>query len=185
MFEVFRSFRLRDWLALAVAALALWWLTTPSHITSAVERLSVSSNKTAPTPAAPHRWRYVVLHHSGNATDTIARVRDWHVNRLGWRDIGYHFIVTQDGGLYAGERWRQQWDGAHCKGARNKDGIGVCLLGDFANAEPTDTQRRAAASLVQYLCESFDIPAQNVIRHSDAAATACPGGLTWSHVPAD
>jgi N-acetylmuramoyl-L-alanine amidase len=122
-------------------------------------------------------WKYIVLHHSGSNQSTIEGIYDWHVRCKGWEAIGYHFIVMRSGAIYIGERWNQQMQGAHCKGPRNEDGIGVCLIGNFDIALPSDAQVRSACHLIEELQINLQIDSTHVIDHRDEGATACPGKM--------
>lgn len=120
-------------------------------------------------------WKTIVLHHSGSDGSTVDGIRDWHVRVKGWAAMGYHFIIDRDGTIHVGERWLLQWDGAHCKGVRNTDGIGLCLIGNFDAAPPADAQVVAAAALVELLQFFFDIDDEHVMGHGQCAPTLCPG----------
>jgi len=42
----------------------------------------------------------VILHCTATPADrklTVQEVRNWHVKGNGWDDIGYHFLIHQDG----------------------------------------------------------------------------------------
>ena len=82
----------------------------------------------------------IILHCSATpegehiSTETI---RDWHVNKRGWSDIGYHFVVLLDGTIEAGRPLDRV--GAHTKG-HNEDSIGICIVGGVdADNNPKDT----------------------------------------------
>lgn len=51
-----------------------------------------------------------------------------HMNRKGWNDIGYNFLVGEDGNVYEGRGWGKQ--GAHSV-PFNKKSIGICIIGDY------------------------------------------------------
>ena len=59
----------------------------------------------------------------------VDEIRKWHLAR-GWRDVGYHFIITRDGAIQHG-RDRDEI-GAHSLGS-NHDSIGICLVGGVAD----------------------------------------------------
>ena len=52
---------------------------------------------------------------------TVDDIRRFHVMQRGWRDIGYHYVVTLDGMVHAGRPESQV--GAHCLG-HNAHSIG-------------------------------------------------------------
>ena len=59
----------------------------------------------------------------------VDEIRRWHLAR-GWRDIGYHFVITRDAAIQHG-RDRDEI-GAHAIG-RNHESIGICLVGGVAD----------------------------------------------------
>ena len=86
-------------------------------------------------PSSP--VRFVVIHHGGsrayctnqNSCAAIVRgVQNYHMNNKRLRDIGYNFVVGEDGNVYEGRGW--DTFGAHSP-AYNRNGIGICIIGDF------------------------------------------------------
>jgi len=47
-----------------------------------------------------------------------------------WADIGYNFLVGEDGNVYEGRGWDKQ--GAHSK-LFNSKSIGICIIGDYTS----------------------------------------------------
>jgi N-acetylmuramoyl-L-alanine amidase len=62
-------------------------------------------------------------------------IRQWHKDK-GWKDIGYHYVIRQDGEVEFGRPINEV--GAHCEG-QNYNSIGVCLVGrnKFSQAQIT------------------------------------------------
>ena len=105
----------------------------------------------------------------------VARIRDWHVNDNGWRDIGYHWVIRRDGGVEQGRS--EDIPGAHTAG-HNADSIGVCLVGGMSE---TDRQPECNFTGAQYdaLCKLIrQIRGRHanieVSGHNDWARRACP-----------
>jgi hypothetical protein len=100
-----------------------------------------------------------------------------------WLGIGYHFVIGNGRGMEDGQveptfRWREQLPGAHAGVEQlNRQGIGICLVGNFDEHPPTAAQRDAAQRLVFTLASEYDVPAEQIIGHGDVRATACPGRL--------
>lgn len=70
----------------------------------------------------------IIIHCSASDApehDSIEVIREWH-KRNGWKDIGYHYVITKDGEVFKGRD--EMVMGAHCIG-HNKDSIGICLTG--------------------------------------------------------
>ena len=138
------------------------------------------------TPVAPaNAWRWIVIHHSATPTGGAMAFDKMHRSK-GWDEMGYHFVIgngtdTRDGQVEVGGRWpRQKW-GAHAKTADNRFndfGIGVCLVGNFDLARPSDQHVRSLSKLVAHLMRTYRIPAERVVGHGDTGrATECPGRM--------
>lgn len=52
-----------------------------------------------------------------------------------WDDIGYNFLIGDDGYVYEGRGWNHQ--GAHTKGFNSRS-LGVSFIGHFVNHLPSD-----------------------------------------------
>ena len=114
----------------------------------------------------------IVIHHSASpVSTTMEQVDGWHRNQ-GFSMIGYHYFIEADGEVRIG---RPDWAiGAHALSA-NKDGLGICLAGNFEEAPPLPIQIISLVSLIKEIRMAYgDIP---VVRHSDVDPTACPGAL--------
>jgi hypothetical protein len=147
-------------------------------------------------PVAARRWTAIVLHHSATAGGSIASIdaahrRNTDTDGKPWLGIGYHFVVGNGHSMGDGEirptfRWKQQLAGAHAgKREENEHGIGICLIGNFDDAAPTDRQLSAVRELVKTLAARYAIPADRVVPHRDVTATSCPGRrFPWEQVVA-
>lgn len=123
-------------------------------------------------------WSVVVLHHSASAEGGAQRFDGWHKAR-GWDGVGYDFVIgngtdTADGALETTFRWKEQRDGAHVKGW-NDIAIGICLVGNFEETDPTPAQRETLVRLVRHLRRRFSIPRERVVGHGSFGDTLCPG----------
>lgn len=120
----------------------------------------------------------LLVHHSASSLHTtIADVRRWHVEERGYADIGYHWVIHQDGSIHRG---RPTWVvGAHDLG-ENTNTLGVCGVGD--NTTTTDrwtmAQRIALVELM-VSCRVVYGSEFGFARHSDdeppETPTECPG----------
>ena len=71
----------------------------------------------------------VILHCTATPADralTVKEIRRWHVEGRGWADIGYHFVIPQDGTIEKGRHIDKI--GAHTWG-NNYGSIGVAYCG--------------------------------------------------------
>ncbi len=138
-----------------------------------------------PSRGLSNRWKYIVIHHSASNTSTPQGMRQWHMQGRGWDELGYHFVIGNgvrygDGKVFVGNRWKQQKHGAHTKTAGNvynQQGIGICLIGNFETARPTEKQMQSLARLVSFLGAKCRIGRSRILTHGGITGrTACPGG---------
>jgi N-acetylmuramoyl-L-alanine amidase len=69
--------------------------------------------------------KYHIIHCSDSTFGDVKEIRKWHLAR-GFKDIGYHFIIRQDGEIEMGRALNEI--GAHCRG-HNMQSVGTCLIG--------------------------------------------------------
>ncbi|XP_013388318.1 uncharacterized protein LOC106157269 [Lingula anatina] len=140
--------------------------------------------------------KYVIVHHTAGRRcfterDCVSQVRGiqrYHQVTRGWWDIGYNFLVGEDGRVYEGRGWLNQ--GAHARGF-NSQSIGISIMGDFRKHSPS---RKAIAELKQLIKCGVDrgVIQENftLIGHKQAAKpgyTECPGSsllceiALWEH----
>ena len=125
--------------------------------------------------------KYIVFHHSvtkptSNSKADVDYIAQIHKNN-GWGGIGYHFVITADGMVwYVGDISTARANVAD----KNEKVIGICLVGDFTQYNPTDDQIISGHDLAKYLIN--DIPAlvnvgswESVVGHKELQATQCPG----------
>jgi len=63
----------------------------------------------------------------------------------GWDDVGYSFLVCEDGRVYEGRGWNVR--GAHTLGY-NQVAIGVCIIGDYQRRLPLPPAVNATQELL-------------------------------------
>lgn len=145
---------------------------------------------------------HVVVHHSAGsntATNYTQVVRDiylYHTEVNGWSDIGYNYLIAQDGTIFAGrDPGMGEQDnvlGAHFCGS-NSNTMGICLLGNYETASPSDPAWTSLEELTAYKLgkEQLDpmgnyphafgqLPA--IAGHRDGCSTLCPGGHVYDQL---
>lgn len=140
--------------------------------------------------AAQHLVTEIVMHCAATRvdwmadrpfTEQVAAIRRWHTqpppNGNGWRDIGYHWVVSRTGEILPGRAMTVI--GAHVAG-RNTGTVGICLIGGHGSSENdrflrnfTLDQDRAARRLIQQI--SAATPISKISGHNEYARKACPG----------
>ena len=107
-------------------------------------------------------------------------IRYIHVEKNGWRDIGYHFIITRDGTIQRGRPL--SWVGAHVRG-HNLNSVATCLMGgldDELKATEgieffTDEQAESLLLLNRGLMNSY--PIERVCGHRDLSPDVNGDGI--------
>ena len=120
---------------------------------------------------------YIVIHCAATKTSMdigADKIKDWHVNGNGWRDIGYHKVIRRNGVVENGRDLRDS--GAHAAGYNHKS-VGVCLVGGMADDNSaennfTDQQWTALKSLVREIKAEY--PDADVIGHNEISQKECP-----------
>jgi N-acetyl-anhydromuramyl-L-alanine amidase AmpD len=103
-----------------------------------------------------------------------AEIRKWHIEK-GWKDIGYHYVIRQDGLIEKGRPDEQI--GSHVKN-HNSNSLGICLVGgvDSKNKPQTNftaAQFKSLSNLVRILMSEH--PKAVVRGHNEYnAGKACP-----------
>ncbi|MGV9254926.1 peptidoglycan recognition protein family protein, partial [Streptomyces sp. NPDC003697] len=146
------------------------------------------------------------VHHtaSGNnytcsqAPSVIRGIYRYHVRSMGWRDIGYNFLVDKCGHIYEGRAGgvAKAVLGAHTMGF-NSNSMGIAVVGTYSKSKPASAAVRAVAQLTAWKLGLYGMDPKsktylksgggnlyakgknvrlNVISgHRDGFATDCPG----------
>lgn len=158
----------------------------------------------------------VVLHHTVHANDydrdeaaaLVRSIQRYHMDGLGWRDLGYNFLIDRHGQVFEGRGGGidEPVIGAHASG-HNTGTAGVAFLGqhhdDLDEPAPSGLSAEAedaAASLVTWLLDVHHLDAHEpaelpsgttlpassarLVGHSDVGATACPGSAVTERLDA-
>lgn len=97
----------------------------------------------------------------------------------GWSDIGYNFLLDQDGNVYEGRGWTTL--GAHAH-PHNRTHLGVCWIGNSDTVEPTSAAKSSLAELIheadRKTSRSLALSGHGRL---SGQSTACPGSawLNW------
>ena len=125
----------------------------------------------AQSDGTPSDWQPVeriIVHDTGcdassptcnNNTDPIATIQAiyrYHAVTRGWGDIGYNYIIDQQGRIYEGRYGGNGSRGAHVYVDRTDDNfnygsIGITILGNYANVQPSAAVYASLERLVGWL----------------------------------
>ncbi len=133
------------------------------------------------------KWTAIVIHHSATETGNATIFDRMHREENHWDGVGYDFVIgngtdSGNGQVEVTFRWLRQVPGAHCGGTpdnwANVDAVGICLVGNFDQTEPTARQMQSLSRLVSFLQKRYAIRTACIYGHSGtpgAQVTDCPG----------
>jgi N-acetylmuramoyl-L-alanine amidase/Secretion system C-terminal sorting domain len=148
--------------------------------------------------------KHIIVHHAAgsnsatNYTDVVRNIYTFHTGTNGWNDVGYNFLIAQDGTIYEGRDGQNIMDGDNVLGAhfcgQNTGTMGICLLGDYMTAQPTDKSLESLAKLMAWKLKKEKIEPlstglhvasgrnlKNISAHRDGScATDCPGNNLYA-----
>lgn len=121
----------------------------------------------------------VAVHHSAGAASSsasaIRAIQNGDMDSDGFQDVGYNWMVTQDGRLWEGRAGGWLAIGAHA-GGQNTAWVGVCWLGHSGNTAPSP----AALATIRWVVDEARRRAGRQLEvrgHGQVPgqATECPG----------
>jgi hypothetical protein len=147
----------------------------------------------------------LVVHHTAMTYDTtrnseqirqhLQSMYKYHTLERDFGDIGYNFLIDHLGNIYEGRAGGEGAVGMHVS-YNNVTTIGISLMGNFEEEEPTQAQVNALTNLLTALATKYHIDPSatenyfqpsttapyvtvkqlpTIVGHGDIAATACPG----------
>ncbi|XP_060566740.1 peptidoglycan recognition protein 1-like [Ruditapes philippinarum] len=140
-----------------------------------------------------HPVKYMFIHHGASdfcftRTDCIQMMKNYQtyqIDFLGFTDIGYSFVVGEDGNVYEARGWDAV--GAHTYGY-NDVGLAICVIGDFTNRVPNDAAVNAVKQMIACGLSNGKLSNTYLLRGArDVETTASPGEKlydlikTWPH----
>ncbi len=147
----------------------------------------------------PEKVKKFIIHHTAttsNLDDPEQAIRDiyyYHAITRGWGDIGYNYILDQDGKVYEGRYGGEGVIGAHA-GPGNNGSIGIAVLGNYEENEIPEKIIKALGKFISKkskihginpegdsLFRGQDMP--NVFGHKDIMDTDCPGVHLYEKFP--
>ncbi|MFW5966141.1 MAG: N-acetylmuramoyl-L-alanine amidase [Persicimonas sp.] len=130
---------------------------------------------------AKHDPKRFTIHHTTGPNDTAKSVQNYHMDKRGWLDVGYHYMIDKQGKIYQGNPVDRQ--GAHAYG-HNVGNIGIALLGDYENNEPHQAQIDAVGKLMRQLADKYgiEVDQDTVSGHRDLGSTVCPGQALYDRL---
>lgn len=100
-----------------------------------------------------------------NPVATIQGIYRYHAVTRGWGDIGYNYIIDQQGRIYEGRFGGNGVRAAHVYVDRTKDNfnfgtIGITVLGNYAKIQPSEAVYQSLTRLVGWLAAANNLDSQ-------------------------
>lgn len=170
------------------------------------EEFQVTKTLTTNPEGKTYRWpvqysqeiKLLVVHHTagkvlGDGRDPIERMRaiyKYHSDSRGWGDIGYHYVIDENGQIYEGRAGGKHVVGGHVY-CHNVSTLGIALMGNFEIEKPSQPQVKSLQWLLNYLSKSYSLDISKdvifhgreqkpIVGHRDLVSTACPGYYLYS-----
>ncbi|NP_001159440.1 peptidoglycan recognition protein 4 isoform 1 precursor [Mus musculus] len=134
----------------------------------------------------------IILHTAGRTCSQpdecrllVRDLQSFFMNRLNACDIGYNFLVGQDGGVYEGVGWNNQGSKTD---SYNDISLSITFMGTFTGSPPNAAALEAAQDLIRCaVVKGYLTPNYLLMGHSDVSNTLSPGQAlyniikTWPH----
>ncbi|MFC1810638.1 N-acetylmuramoyl-L-alanine amidase [Patescibacteria group bacterium] len=147
----------------------------------------------------PETMQKIIIHHTGTTRDLdnpAKAIRDiyyYHTIGKGWGDIGYNYIIDQNGNVYEGRHGGEGVVGAHA-GPGNKGSIGIAILGNYDDKKMNPNVQKALEILLSEKTKLHGVDPMgvsyfrgqklpNIIGHNSVMATSCPGSNIIRFLP--
>ncbi|MGW0979771.1 peptidoglycan recognition protein family protein [Streptomyces xiamenensis] len=167
------------------------------------------------TPTAFYAFQTLTVHHTVTPNDdpdpaaTVRGIYEFHAITNDWGDIGYHFLIDEEGRIYEGRYSGEGGLPAHNEdgdlvtafhvGGFNSGNLGIALLGDLTERPPTDAARASLTRLVRTAFRlhgrdpladvTYVNPVNGVEKdvaeisgHRDWLETDCPGEVMYAEL---
>ncbi|KAJ8317122.1 hypothetical protein KUTeg_005026 [Tegillarca granosa] len=130
------------------------------------------------------------IHHTAGHTcfetnqciQALKGIQNYHIDSRGYNDIGYSFLIGQDGNVYEGRGWNSQ--GAHTKN-HNDHSFAASFMGNFMSHLPVQKALDAAQALIECgVAKGYIEGDYSLYGHRDVKATSCPGDSLYNHIRA-
>ncbi|MFD8676272.1 N-acetylmuramoyl-L-alanine amidase [Streptomyces seoulensis] len=144
------------------------------------------------SPEAPTyidgRIKAVVVHHTASTNDytcaeapsIINAVYTYDVTGLGWKDLGYNFVVDKCGTIYEGRKGGVDLPvvGAHAYGF-NSQTTGIAVLGTYVDSPPPMAAMASVARLAAWKLGQYGVQPDSTVTLTTALSGQNLAGRTW------
>lgn len=135
---------------------------------------------------AVHHSALVIKDDPRPAVERVRALYKYHAVTNGWGDVGYNFLIDEEGRVYEGRLGGKYVVGGHAY-CNNVGTLGIVMMGNFEIEQPSDAQAKALQRLLASLAKDYNIDVTKsvqfhgkkfdspIVRHRDLLSTLCPG----------
>ncbi|MFV2117561.1 peptidoglycan recognition protein [Streptomyces sp. Act-28] len=131
----------------------------------------------------------VVVHHTAEsntytceqAPAVVRGIYAYHVKQLGWKDVGYNFLVDKCGTVYEGRKGGvdRPVQGAHAYGF-NAETTGISVLGTYTDAAPSQAALVSVARIAAWKLGQYGVDPAGTTTLTAGDSGRSYTGRTWS-----
>ncbi|MEU6617788.1 N-acetylmuramoyl-L-alanine amidase [Streptomyces parvus] len=133
--------------------------------------------------------RAVVVHHTAESNSytceqapaVVRGIYAYHVKQLGWKDIGYNFLVDKCGTVYEGRKGGidRPVMGAHAYGF-NSETTGISVLGTYTDTAPAQAAMASVARVAAWKLGQYGVDPAGTATLTAGASGRSYSGKTWA-----
>ncbi|MFE1733667.1 N-acetylmuramoyl-L-alanine amidase [Streptomyces bacillaris] len=168
--------------------------TTPSIPTPPITSRAGWGADESISPEAPGylpggKVKAVVVHHTAEsntytceqAPAVVRAIYAYHVKQLGWKDIGYNFLVDKCGTVYEGRKGGVDRPvmGAHAYGF-NAETAGISVLGTYTDAAPSQAAMASVAQVAAWKLGQYGVSPTSTTNLTAGDSGRNYFGKTWA-----
>ncbi|MEV0961861.1 N-acetylmuramoyl-L-alanine amidase [Streptomyces sp. NPDC049910] len=132
----------------------------------------------------------VVVHHTAESNSytceqapaVVRGIYAYHVQQLGWKDLGYNFLVDKCGTVYEGRKGGVDRPvmGAHAYGF-NSETTGISVLGTYTDTAPSQAAMVSVARIAAWKLGQYGVDPAGTTTLTAGAAGRSYTGKTWAN----
>ncbi|MFD7767717.1 N-acetylmuramoyl-L-alanine amidase [Streptomyces sp. NPDC059787] len=131
----------------------------------------------------------VVVHHTAESNDytcaqgpaVVRGIYAYHVKQLGWKDVGYNFLVDKCGTVYEGRKGGVDLPvmGAHAYGF-NSETTGISVLGTYTSTAPSTAAMTSVARIAAWKLGQYGVSPTGTATLTAGDSGRSYSGKTWA-----
>lgn len=131
----------------------------------------------------------VVVHHTAESNDytcaqgpaVVRGIYAYHVKQLGWKDLGYNFLVDKCGIVYEGRKGGVDRPvmGAHAYGF-NSETTGISVLGTYTSTAPSAAAMTSVARIAAWKLGQYGVDPTGTATLTAGDSGRSYSGKTWA-----